>query len=210
MENRYGLFRQSSGVWRALRDGDFEEEDVWSVVKDRTDSNTKISRSKESSLSVPRHVPTAARMIPKASIGGFESSSSSANSNHEGRIIQQSAPVNIPNWPNSYRHKSKKVSRNTSWYDDEHGHDYDDDGIANGERDSEEEEEEEEDDDEDNDNGYGDDYDYKVPPHEIIARRLARSQISSFSVFEGVGRTLKGRDLSKVRNAILTKTGFIE
>lgn len=49
-----------------------------------------------------------------------------------------------------------------------------------------------------------------VPPHEWIARKLARNQISSFSVFEGMGRTLKGRDLSKVRNAILTKTGFIE
>jgi len=49
-----------------------------------------------------------------------------------------------------------------------------------------------------------------VPPHEWIARKLARSQISSFSVCEGMGRTHKGRDLSKVRNAILTKTGFIE
>ncbi|TKY72163.1 Senescence regulator S40 [Spatholobus suberectus] len=54
------------------------------------------------------------------------------------------------------------------------------------------------------------DEDMMVPPHEWIARKLARSQISSFSVCEGMGRTLKGRDLSKVRNAILTKTGFIE
>ncbi|CAJ1962480.1 unnamed protein product [Sphenostylis stenocarpa] len=36
-----------------------------------------------------------------------------------------------------------------------------------------------------------------VPPHEWIARKLERSQISSFSVCEGIGRTLKGRDLSK-------------
>ncbi|CAH9082290.1 unnamed protein product [Cuscuta europaea] len=49
-----------------------------------------------------------------------------------------------------------------------------------------------------------------VPPHEYIARRLARTQIASFSMCEGIGRTLKGRDLSKVRNAILTKTGFLE
>ncbi|XP_027338211.1 uncharacterized protein LOC113852166 [Abrus precatorius] len=55
-----------------------------------------------------------------------------------------------------------------------------------------------------------DEDDDMVPPHEWIARKLARSQISSFSVCEGMGRTLKGRDLSKVRNAILTKTGFIE
>ncbi|KAJ0983055.1 hypothetical protein J5N97_011310 [Dioscorea zingiberensis] len=36
-----------------------------------------------------------------------------------------------------------------------------------------------------------------VPPHEWIAKKFARTQISSFSVCEGVGRTLKGRDLSK-------------
>ncbi|CAN1222515.1 hypothetical protein LINGRAPRIM_LOCUS596 [Linum grandiflorum] len=63
-----------------------------------------------------------------------------------------------------------------------------------------------------NSNGYYDDNndDDVVPPHEWLAKRLARSQISSFSVCEGMGRTLKGRDLSKVRNAILTKTGFLE
>nr|KYP62776.1 hypothetical protein KK1_017327 [Cajanus cajan] len=58
--------------------------------------------------------------------------------------------------------------------------------------------------------GDDDDDDEMIPPHEWIARKLARSQISSFSVCEGMGRTLKGRDLSKVRNAVLTKTGFIE
>ncbi|XP_019166528.1 PREDICTED: uncharacterized protein LOC109162264 [Ipomoea nil] len=52
---------------------------------------------------------------------------------------------------------------------------------------------------------YGDD---RVPPHEFLARQLARTRIASFSVHEGVGRTLKGRDLSKVRNAIWEKTGF--
>ncbi|MBA0632571.1 hypothetical protein Godav_001282 [Gossypium davidsonii] len=51
-----------------------------------------------------------------------------------------------------------------------------------------------------------DEYNSMLPPHEILARRLARNQISSFSVFEGVGRKLKGRDLKKVRNAVLTKT----
>ncbi|XP_019086514.1 PREDICTED: uncharacterized protein LOC104720202 [Camelina sativa] len=49
-----------------------------------------------------------------------------------------------------------------------------------------------------------------VPPHELVARRLARTQISSFSMCEGIGRTLKGRDLSKTRNAVLTRTGFLE
>ncbi|XP_023542791.1 uncharacterized protein LOC111802596 [Cucurbita pepo subsp. pepo] len=56
----------------------------------------------------------------------------------------------------------------------------------------------------------GEEDDDMVPPHEWIAQKLARSRISSCSVFEGVGRTLKGRDLSKVRNAVLSKTGFLE
>lgn len=45
-----------------------------------------------------------------------------------------------------------------------------------------------------------------VPPHEIVAR----SHVMTFSVFEGVGRTLKGRDLRRVRNAVFQKTGFID
>ncbi|GMI93303.1 hypothetical protein like AT4G04630 [Hibiscus trionum] len=58
---------------------------------------------------------------------------------------------------------------------------------------------------------WGDDHEMvSLPPHEWLARKLARTQVSSFSVCEGVGRTLKGRDLSKLRNAVLTKTGFLE
>ncbi|KAL3653032.1 hypothetical protein CASFOL_002713 [Castilleja foliolosa] len=48
----------------------------------------------------------------------------------------------------------------------------------------------------------------RVPPHEFLARQMARTRIASFSVHEGFGRTLKGRDLSRVRNAIWQKTGF--
>ncbi|KAL8496649.1 hypothetical protein ACS0TY_020370 [Phlomoides rotata] len=48
----------------------------------------------------------------------------------------------------------------------------------------------------------------RIPPHEFLARQLARTRIASFSVHEGIGRTLKGRDLSRVRNAIWQKTGF--
>ncbi|KAL2481412.1 hypothetical protein Adt_34386 [Abeliophyllum distichum] len=44
----------------------------------------------------------------------------------------------------------------------------------------------------------------RIPPHEY----LARTRVASFSVHEGVGRTLKGRDLSQVRNAIWKQTGF--
>nr|QEE59986.1 hypothetical protein [Betula platyphylla] len=47
-----------------------------------------------------------------------------------------------------------------------------------------------------------------VPPHVIIGRRIACKM--AFSVCTGNGRTLKGRDLSHVRNSILRMTGFLE
>ncbi|KAI5447595.1 uncharacterized protein LOC127080128 [Lathyrus oleraceus] len=58
-----------------------------------------------------------------------------------------------------------------------------------------------------------DDYEFgdeeeMVPPHVIMARRLAGKM--KFSMCFGNGRTLKGRDLSRVRNSILRMTGFIE
>ncbi|KAI3822596.1 hypothetical protein L1987_10190 [Smallanthus sonchifolius] len=43
-----------------------------------------------------------------------------------------------------------------------------------------------------------------LPPHEY----LARIRSASLSVHEGVGRTLKGRDLRRLRNAIWKQTGF--
>ncbi|CAK8531087.1 unnamed protein product [Lathyrus sativus] len=44
-----------------------------------------------------------------------------------------------------------------------------------------------------------------VPPHEYLARSR---KTAAKSVFEGVGRTLKGRDLSRVRDAVWSQTGF--
>ncbi|OVA10544.1 Senescence regulator S40 [Macleaya cordata] len=49
----------------------------------------------------------------------------------------------------------------------------------------------------------------KIPPHEYLARGYARSRkMNVTSVFEGVGRTLKGRDMSRVRDAVWSQTGF--
>uniref|UniRef100_A0A0D3A011 Senescence regulator n=3 Tax=Brassica TaxID=3705 RepID=A0A0D3A011_BRAOL len=41
-----------------------------------------------------------------------------------------------------------------------------------------------------------------VPPHLIVGRRMEGCQMA-FSVCTGNGRTLKGRDLSRVRNSVL-------
>ncbi|XP_072983312.1 protein S40-7-like isoform X2 [Typha latifolia] len=54
------------------------------------------------------------------------------------------------------------------------------------------------------------DEDEMLPPHEIVARARAReSPMTTFSVLEGAGRTLKGRDLKQVRNAVWRKTDFL-
>ncbi|XP_020228143.1 uncharacterized protein LOC109809294 [Cajanus cajan] len=44
-----------------------------------------------------------------------------------------------------------------------------------------------------------------VPPHQYLARSR---NMASNSVFEGVGRTLKGRDMRRVRDAVWSQTGF--
>ncbi|MCD7451038.1 hypothetical protein HAX54_009403 [Datura stramonium] len=102
---------------------------------------------------------------------------------------QSSAPISIPDWSKVY---NKKSSSRLFLKNGCYGGSFDDNNVV-----------EEDEGDEDYDDGM-------VPPHEYVARRFARSQIAPSSMCEGVGRTLKGRDLSKVRNAILTKTGFLE
>ncbi|CAK8535409.1 unnamed protein product [Lathyrus sativus] len=54
------------------------------------------------------------------------------------------------------------------------------------------------------------DFKNKIPPHEFLAKQVDFSRMHSCSLFEGVGRTLKGRDMRKVRNAVLSQTGFID
>ncbi|KAL4563041.1 hypothetical protein LXL04_027072 [Taraxacum kok-saghyz] len=171
----------------SMEDQDFQEEDVWGVVKGREESNTKVNKPHK---------------IKKRSSSSSTSSSSSSSvwTSHDGsRMIprcndgrvphhqqQSSAPMGIPDWSKIYMEKSKGPNDGCyedGAYHDHDAHDYDDDDDDDGKM---------------------------VPPHEYIARRLARSHITSSSMCEGVGRTLKGRDLSKLRNAILTKTGFLE
>ncbi|XP_030457045.1 protein S40-4-like [Syzygium oleosum] len=170
--------------------GDFEEGDVWSVVnKGREDpSPTTMRNSIHKSLTASSSAwqyPSAPKTIPRRP------------SNQEAVKLGQrsSAPVNIPDWSKIYGNKSG------DGFDGEHEHghgacgDDGDDGAGHHVDDG---------DDDDDDDGD------MVPPHEWVAKRLARTRISPFSVCEGVGRTLKGRELSRVRNAILTKTGFLE
>ncbi|KAL5148950.1 hypothetical protein HKD37_13G035903 [Glycine soja] len=105
------------------------------------------------------------------------------NNGWRGRITPASLPVNIPDWSKILKEDYKEHPK---WESEE-----------------EEEEEEEE------DNNVRDEQNHglrniKVPPHEY----LARTRGASLSVHEGIGRTLKGRDLRSVRNAIWKKVGF--
>ncbi|KAG4982665.1 hypothetical protein JHK82_027523 [Glycine max] len=108
-----------------------------------------------------------------------------------GRMIPRSSNSSSASSSNEYTVLQQSAPVNIlDWFDG--------DGVANYGGGSDEDGEE------------NDESDSKLPPHEFIARRLERSQISSFSVLEGAGRTLKGRDLSKVRNVVLPKIGFLE
>ncbi|XP_054814836.1 protein S40-7-like [Prosopis cineraria] len=62
----------------------------------------------------------------------------------------------------------------------------------------------------DDDGDEGDEGEEMLPPHQIVARNSAQSPMLASSVLEGAGRTLKGRDLRQVRNAVWRQTGFLD
>lgn len=194
MEGRYGMYSQGCSGWTTSRNEEFQEDDVWSVLKGTNkdfDFNSN-SNSKKSSIFASRGLPSASKMIPR----------SNKIPNKEPKIVHQSAPVNIPDWSKIYgKHSVVNSSKKASWFDDGDGH-----GVMRVGLDSDEDDDDDDDDDDMDEDGDGN----MMPPHEWIAKRQARRQKTSFSVCEGVGRTLKGRDLSRVRNAILTRTGFLE
>ncbi|MQM08176.1 hypothetical protein Taro_041030 [Colocasia esculenta] len=182
---------------------ELEEEDVWAVMRDvKKERSPKARRAKEpTSPAPPRRLPTSSprtihTFTPHADV--VSSSGSGSGDWHGGKAFRQSAPVNIPDWSKVYcRKKGSSEGRGymgapaTSLGSGGH----DDREVRTSVLDVGDEE---------------DEGDSMLPPHEWIARKLARNQISSFSVCEGVGRTLKGRDLSRVRNAVLSRTGFLE
>ncbi|XP_052200839.1 uncharacterized protein LOC127807203 [Diospyros lotus] len=58
----------------------------------------------------------------------------------------------------------------------------------------------------DSDDGVDDHESEMVPPHEYLAREYRK--MAANSVVEGAGRTLKGRDICRVRDAVWSQTGF--
>ncbi|PIN08581.1 hypothetical protein CDL12_18851 [Handroanthus impetiginosus] len=182
----------------ALGTEDFQEDEVWAMMKARESSSSSTTTRKGSSSSSAWRFTATPRAIPRStsSTGG-----GGAHQDFPGTARRQSsAPVNIPDWSKILKKRPKKNLWDDACDayndDDDGGRKYDhvkiDDDVGG------------------DDDGDDDDDDDILPPHEYLARRLASTQIASFSMCEGVGRTLKGRDLSNLRNAILTKTGFLE
>jgi hypothetical protein len=164
---------------------EFNEEDIWGGINDAEAKQVGLQENGWNGVTVCR------------SMGIMEGNSNNSRrpvkipwkescheeNNRRRMRYQSSAPLNIPNWSQMV---GKEKKNNSHW---RRSH-----AIVDDKSDDEED----------------DAMDFeRIPPHELIARQLAQSEISSFSVYEGVGRTLKGRDLSRVRNAVWTKTGFI-
>ncbi|XP_073049289.1 uncharacterized protein [Primulina eburnea] len=193
MEDFHRGFGNYSGgrmIKAALDEEDLQEDEVWSVMK-----TTEGSKSNSNSNSKTRKKVSPASAwrsaVAISSRGGDQ-----AEDLAEDFVTQHSssAPIDIPDWSKALKMKSKE----NLWDDDDDACYYPNDHES---------------DDGDQSKTHhvkNDDDDNMVPPHEYLARKLASTQIASFSMCEGVGRTLKGRDLSKMRNAILTKTGFLE
>ncbi|KAK1284263.1 hypothetical protein QJS10_CPB21g00950 [Acorus calamus] len=116
-----------------VEEEDFDEADIWAVMKDMKNSSPKTKKPKDPSLSsspAPRRLPTGSRSIPRN------------QSMESGRAPQRSAPVNITDWSGVHR----KIGFNGP---------EDRQTIVNDDI---------------------DDDDDRVPPHEWIERRIARSQ----------------------------------
>ncbi|KAL3718808.1 hypothetical protein ACJRO7_003852 [Eucalyptus globulus] len=131
-----------------------------------------------------RSAPTSTTRIPKKPAAARRPGGAGAAA---------SLPVNVPDWskilPEEYRENQRRDSLENDFFEED-GDGDGDEGEGEGEGEDE---------------GRGGNGGRRrirgwVPPHELVAR--TRRMGSSSSV------TLKGRDLSRVRNAIWAKTGF--
>ncbi|XP_050226679.1 protein S40-5-like [Mercurialis annua] len=160
---------------------DFDEADLWSNNNNNNNSSgAAVSRQFEVKKKLPR----------KGSSGGGGGGGGGRNMVMARTPVScaSSLPVNVPDWSKIYRVVDHRGHNDNDNNLDDQESDYEldlgDHGGVHG--------------------GGGGDHDIRVPIHEYLARRRG----ASFSVHEGIGRTLKGRDLRQVRNAIWKQVGF--
>uniref|UniRef100_A0A1J3J0Q9 Senescence regulator S40 n=1 Tax=Noccaea caerulescens TaxID=107243 RepID=A0A1J3J0Q9_NOCCA len=163
------------------------EEDIWSpaVIHDTDTDDSYGAWNLRATMGKTGRVGGLSLAF-EGSTGAPTSSPMIVKQNHGGgdeggeirRILASSAPVNVPDWSKIYRVDSVESI---------HEMDEDDEEEETG----------------------------MMPPHEYLAKSQARRSRKTgggggggASVFEGVGRTLKGRELRRVRDAIWSQTGF--
>ncbi|GLJ52989.1 hypothetical protein SUGI_1128610 [Cryptomeria japonica] len=172
-------FQRSKSIENTKEVDEFAEEDVWGVIETEIKHMGSYENGPRSNTVCRQG---SKRRNDTNNCGKRMNIPTSANHHDENgspKMEYQSVPINIPHLPQILNSENYRRVK-------EGGEDSSSDG--------------------DNiDEGYKE----RIPPHKFIAVQIARSQLTSFSVYEGAGRTLKGRDLSRVRNAILTRTGFI-
>ncbi|OAY24723.1 uncharacterized protein LOC110604491 [Manihot esculenta] len=203
-ERLLGSFSYSNGQDTTVNDSsELAEEDMWSMVDDATHRNDQINYNSHGEWNSRADVESngnmsirSRRRIPRdrddQHVGGlslaFQDSSSKTASS---RIVHQlSGHDNVAPAASSPRHMATSAPVNVPDWSNilrvdsvESLHESDD--------------------------GYDDRDSEMVPPHEYLAREYARSKkMGGASVFEGVGRTLKGRDMRRVRDAVWSQTGF--
>jgi hypothetical protein len=171
-------FQQSGSIEKSERMEEFNEEDIWDSIDAETSEQVGFKENGCNGVAVCRSMAKDGNNKNNRRSVMIHRKESYREENDKRRMrYQSSAPVNIPDWSQM----SWEEKKNGNCWSRSHGL-VDDDSS-------------------DDDEG-GDCERNMIPPHELIARQLARTEITPFSVNEGVGRTLKSRD------ALWTITGF--
>ncbi|CAK7351197.1 unnamed protein product [Dovyalis caffra] len=180
------------------------EEDVWAMVDDTADRNDHTVHSSNGAWS-PRaelessfdsmSISGGHRRIPRdgRNLGGlslaFEDSSSGNNKTAASRIVHQFRGNDLVTSASPRNMATSAPVNVPDW-----SKIYRVDSVESFN---------------DSDEGFDDRESEMVPPHEYLAREYERSRkMVGASVVEGVGRTLKGRDMRRVRDAVWSQTGF--
>ncbi|KAL2473396.1 hypothetical protein Fot_49138 [Forsythia ovata] len=192
-ERFLGSFSYNNGQETVADAPELREDEVWSMVDDHVANGDWNSRAKSdsnesfSSYRSLRHPHTANHHQHRRQVGGlslaFDDSSKTSSTSVVHQIRGQDSVAESPRGPYMATSAPVNVPDWSKIYrvDSVESMHESDDGMDVGESEM-------------------------FPPHEYLARVYAGSRNNS--VFEGVGRTLKGRDLSRVRDAVWSQTGF--
>lgn len=218
-----GIHHYPATVLTTSNSFEFDESEIWNNTTSNNNPdqfsdkhgssifNSSTTSNKSSYQTIPIPITSSSRLRKSASSINRSGSNNRKKvgdripslSSPPSSTTSSSLPVNIPDWSKimgqaageQYHHHHANKAAGGGGYGSGYGYGY---GYGCGYQ---------------NNNGVEVDEEGEedwVPPHEYTARQLARrsGMVVAFSVHEGIGRTLKGRDLSRVRNAIWKQTGF--